>query len=82
MFDSTEKTELQVDVEPITCMEKKAQWYDVDDLDTPDSSGDLKLEDVFPKECQLEGSSNWYESDSEETIGLKLNYIISFRKKK
>lgn len=81
MFDSTEKTELQVDVEPITCMEKKAQWYDVDDLDTPDS-GDLKLEDVYPKECQLEGSSNWYESDSEETIGLKTNHIISFCKKK
>lgn len=79
MFDSTEKTELEVDVDLITCMEKKAQWYDVDDLDTSDSSGELKLEDSFPKEFQLENcSNNWYESDSEKTIELQTNDEIAF----
>lgn len=71
-FDCSEQTELEVDVELITCTEKKVQWYD--DSDISDCSGEFKLEDSFPKECQLKDSLNiWSESDSVKTMELHRN---------
>lgn len=77
----TENTEPDVDVKLITCIEIKEQWYD--DSEISDSSVEFKLEDSFPKECQLKDSLNiWFESDSEETIEFQTNDKITFCTKK